>query len=73
MGTHPNISADKFPKQGAFLNARASVVFNYDTEKRFPGKIIRDDMEEPWETIIQLDDGRVIRAQECQYSVARDV
>jgi hypothetical protein len=32
------------------------------------GTIIRDDMEEPFRTIISLDDGRVILATECMHS-----
>lgn len=27
-----------------------------------------DDREEPFETLIKLDDGRVVRGTECQYS-----
>jgi hypothetical protein len=73
MGTHSNISADKFPAQGNYHNKLVSVIFNYNTEQRFPGKIVRDDMEAPYETIIQLDDGRVVRAQECQYALVEVV
>lgn len=32
------------------------------------GTVIRDDREEPYETLIQLDDGRTMRGVECQYS-----
>ena len=32
------------------------------------GTVIRDDREEPFETLIRLDDGRVLRGVECQYS-----
>ena len=42
--------------------------FHYDTSVEIPGTVIRDDREEPFETLIKLDDGRVIRGVECQYS-----
>lgn len=68
MGCHPNIAADKYPKQGAYLNKRVKVCFNYDTSEQFLGVIIRDDEEEPGHLIIKLDNGRVLLATECQYS-----
>jgi hypothetical protein len=67
MGIHPNISADRFPKQGTYLLRRVRVVFNYDTSREFPGMIIRDDAEEPGRCIIKLDDGRVLLTTECQW------
>lgn len=71
MGCHPNISSDKFPKQGAYLNSRAKVCFNYDTNETFLGVVIRDDAEEPGIAIIKLDDGRVVLTTECQWSPAK--
>lgn len=40
------------------------------TQASMTGTIIRDDAEEPFETLIRLDDGRVIRAVECQWREA---
>ena len=37
-------------------------------EIKLYGTIVRDDLEEPFETIIKLDNGRYLRAVECQYS-----
>lgn len=66
MGTHPNISHEKFPKQGSYLGQPCKVLFNY-SEPALLGKCIRDDAEEPFHTIIQLDDGRVVLTTECQW------
>lgn len=72
MGNVKNITHDKFPKQGGQLGKSVEVCFHYDTNNRVPGVIVRDDMEEPWETIIQLQETsegppRFVRAVECQY------
>jgi hypothetical protein len=67
MGVHPNIDFDKFPKQGANQGRNVKVCFNYDTSRTIPGTIVRDDMEDPWQTIIKLADGRYVEAGECQY------
>lgn len=37
------------------------------------GYIVRDDREEPFETIIKLDNGRYVRGAECQYSFVDEV
>jgi hypothetical protein len=73
MGVVPNISHDKFPQQGKFLNQRVQVCFNYDTSKLIGGAIVRDDTEEPGREIIKLDDGRYVLSTECQYSIDRGV
>jgi len=58
----------KSPKQGNFLHLRTKVCFNYDTINFVMGTIVRDDAEQPFETIIRLDDGRYILSSECQHS-----
>lgn len=68
MSVHPNIGLDKFPKQGPLLGKRVSVCFNYDSYNRIGGVCVRDDYEEPFRTLFQLDNGRVIDAVECQYT-----
>lgn len=74
MGCVKNISFDKFPKQAdknykyPQLGKRVKVCYHYDTSRFHLGTIVRDDIEEPYETIIQLDNGRFLRATECQYS-----
>lgn len=71
MGTHKNIKIIQFPKQGENLNKRVKVVFNYDKSIVALGVIVRDDIEDPFVTIIRLGDGRYILDTECQYSIGR--
>jgi hypothetical protein len=68
MGCHKNITATTFPRQSDRLNARVQVCFHYDTSMLVDGTVVRDDTEDPCELIIKLDDGRYLRASECQYS-----
>ncbi len=68
MGNHENINISKFPRQGAWLGKRTKVCFHYDADSFITGTIVRDDSEEPFVTIISLDDGRVVLATECQHS-----
>lgn len=68
MGCVETISAYSFPKQSQYVGRRCKVCFHYDTSQEFKGTVIRDDREDPFETLIRLDDGRVLRATECQYS-----
>ena len=76
MGCIDTITYDKFPKQKDEnyiyprfkVGSRVKVCYHYDTLKYHYGTIVRDDLEEPFETIIKLDNGRYLRAVECQYS-----
>jgi len=67
MGIEQNVGFDVFPKQGEYLGKAVEVCFNYDTVKSLRGKIVRYDMEKPFRTIIELQDGKYIMASECQY------
>jgi len=69
MGCVKTVGFDYFPKQGTFLGKKVNVCFLYDTSRTIEGKIIRDDMEEPFITIIKLADGRHVLATECQYQI----
>jgi hypothetical protein len=71
VGVHKNITADTFPKQSDLVNKRVLVFFHYDTRRSVRGTVVRDDREPPFETIIRLDDGRVVRTAECQYALER--
>ena len=74
MGCVQNITWLDYPKQSEYVNRRVEVCFHYDTTKTMMGTIVRDDREEPGETIITLDDGRIIRGTECQFqSIDRTV
>jgi len=68
MGIAKNISHDTFPRQGDLVGRRTDVCFLYDTSHVISGTIVRDDREEPFVTIIRLDDGRYVLATECMYS-----
>jgi hypothetical protein len=69
MGIVKNIGFDEFPKQGKYLGKKVFVCFHYDTSKTVDGRIVRDDVEEPWIVIIALEDGRYILSTECMYSI----
>lgn len=75
MGVVNTIDYDHFPKQAdenykySKLGKRVKVYYKYDNTRTHMGTIVRDDIEEPGETIIKLDNGRYIRAEECQYSI----
>lgn len=68
MGCHPNIAFGKFPKQSSWLGKTVDVCFHFDSSKTLKGTIIRDDTEDPGKTIIQLLNGDVLLATECQYT-----
>jgi hypothetical protein len=68
MGSHPNITPDRFPRQGQYLGNAVVVCFNYDTSATINGKVIRDDVEEPGRMIILLENGWAVLSTECQYS-----
>lgn len=72
MGVVANVGFSRFPRQGKYLGARVDVVFSHDAAltQTLSGRIIRDDVEAPYETLIRLDDGRFIRGAECQYAPA---
>lgn len=69
MGVHKNISYERFPKQGNHLGKYVMVSFDYHWDPRLKAKCIRDDVEEPFITIFQLEDGRCVLATECQHSL----
>lgn len=72
MGIHGNITSTKYPAQGSYLGRRVSVCFHYDAGTLVPGTLVRDDVEDPWRTIIRLDDGRHVLSTECQWSPTQD-
>ena len=72
MGCVRGIGIEQFPEQRELIGAQVKVCFNYDTTRTIGGKIVRYDMNPPFEVIIALEDGRYVRAVECQYSIERD-
>lgn len=69
MGVEKNIDLDHFPAQSDRIGGKVAVCFKYDTSKVVDGKLIRDDVEEPFISIIKLDDGRYVLSTECQYKM----
>ncbi len=61
----------QLPQQGDVGN-KAQVCFHFDTRRTLEGRIVRDDLEEPYKTLIELEDGRVVDTVECQYSPIYD-
>lgn len=72
MGIVKNVGFHEWPKQGSWLGIRTEVCFRYDTRNTILGTVIRDDKEEPYRTIILLDDGRVVDSTECMHSPVKD-
>lgn len=78
MGCINTITYHHFPKQNdsscefPSIGKRVEVCYHYNTKYTHMGTIIRDDREEPYETIIKLDNGRYVRGVECQYSFVRE-
>jgi len=70
MGVHKNIGIEQdfFPKQSDSVGKETKVCFRFDTSLSIKGTIVRDDAEEPFQTIIKLLDGRFVLATECMYS-----
>lgn len=68
MGCVENVTAEKFPKQGKLVGKPVRVCFHFQTSHTIPGVCLRDDMESPYETLFLLENGRYVRAAECQYT-----
>ena len=67
MGVVATIRHDTMPKAGSTLGKRVEVCFHYNMKEVIGGEIVRNDSEQPFLTIIKLDDGRYVLATECQY------
>ncbi len=69
MGCVKGVGINEFPEQGSYLGRKVTVCFNYNTKDTITGIIVRDDVTEPYKTIIALADGRFVLTTECQYSL----
>jgi hypothetical protein len=67
------IDHEWYPKQGPHYGKRVWVTFGEKPTKKCSGTIFRSDIEAPFETIIRLDGGRLIRSAECVYILGEDV
>jgi hypothetical protein len=68
MGVRRDIRMGVFPPQGSALHRQVKVILDYDTPRHTTGKVVRDDVSDPWLMIIQLEDGRFVLSTECMYS-----
>ena len=67
MGVEKTITPNKYPTQGKLLGKDIRVCFHYETESAIKAKCIRDDVEEPFVTIFQCENGWIVLGSECQY------
>lgn len=72
MGYVETIDYDNYPEQSKNIGRRVVVCYKYDTTKMHEGEIIRDDVGEPGETLIKLDNGRYLRAAECMFQFVNE-
>jgi hypothetical protein len=70
MGSVATITATTFPQQSSHVGCAVLVCFHYDTAQLLRGTVRRDDLEPPFETLLELADGRLVRGTECQYTFA---
>lgn len=68
MGFCKNIKYDRFPKQSDDVGKEVLVCFHHDTSHTMKGTLVRDDMEDPYRTIIQLENGQFVLGTECAYT-----
>lgn len=66
----PKIGKDAYPEQFDSVGARVLAAFDYDVANPLPATVLRDDAEEPFRTVLRLDDGRIVMGSECQWSKA---
>lgn len=67
MGVITNIDFEQYPNQTKYAGQRVLVCFKYDTRRIIPATILRDDAEDPYRTVLRLDDGRIVLGNECQW------
>lgn len=68
MGVVANIGYDKYPEQSSLVGTKVVVCFNYDPVHIAIGLVLRMDIEDPFETIFMLEDGRIVRSVECMFA-----
>jgi hypothetical protein len=72
MGVEINIGFNKFPEQGKLLGKRVAVYFNFDDYHPSVGTVVRYDVDEPYRTIVALEDGRYILGNECHINLMKN-
>lgn len=56
---------DEFPAQYPRVGQTVQISFP-QTKKRYAAKVLRDDVTKPFQTVLQLEDGRVLFGTECE-------
>jgi hypothetical protein len=64
------MSATRFPEQSGNVGRAVLVWFSHDAAQILPGTVRREDLEPPFETLLELADGRLLRGAECLYMFA---
>lgn len=71
MSRYKYVGVEAYPKQlPEYLNKKVVVMLNYDSKIPQRGKVIRADAGPPNETVIQLDDKRIVLGSECTFKLA---
>jgi hypothetical protein len=69
-----SVDYDKFPLQHPDVGRLVKVFFHQNFSKWVYGVVVRDDLEYPHVTIIQLGNGKHVLGSECQYqSIELDI
>ena len=71
MGVIPNITHEKFPQQSEYVGKKVELCFHYNTLEKVIATVVRDDKEEPGETIFLTLDGRIILSTECHWTLPK--
>jgi hypothetical protein len=61
-----NAGFNRFPEQGDYLGVAVEVRSKYNNSNEI-GIVVRDDIEEPYRKIIELENGKYILGTECTY------
>jgi len=70
--SYRGVTLDDWPEQGDCLGLKAEVMFKGDSCQMTSGIIVRDDIQMPFYTIIELEDGRFVMGHECQYAPIKE-
>ena len=66
---YDNIDHHRFPEQGKLLGMPVKVTFHNNIQEIADGEVVRNDVEDPYRTIIKMADGRYVMANECQFTI----
>lgn len=71
MHQFKHLGVDQYPEQDmSLLNKKVVVMLQFESRKPLRGTVLRADKAAPSETVIQLDDKRIVLGNECSFKVA---